>query len=281
VPSGAALVTISLFSYALVIDGLGVRLRSRSFAELNQLTGEAALWSRQSYYAAMAPSKGLVFPEDATVFPVKPEPEWNGGRTGGLSGWLTWDEGQRLESGYLSSRTATQLMVQRAFKSEARLVVREATPSNGGRPLAENRLQSNIRYLLLRDRNGDYFTASDIAVDTQAKLVRVEPASAEQELNDLAQAVVPGDLREKSMLGQSTLSFLLPSRRGWGGDAGQGDPVMKAGLLETSISVALNPTKHPLENGTYIAVVERPPLVPVGVPQVREAGSLHIIRGRY
>src|SRR5262249_24385644 len=60
VPAGALLVSVSLFGYALLTDGLSVRLRSRSFTELDQRTGEAAAWSWQSYYAAIAPSQGLV-----------------------------------------------------------------------------------------------------------------------------------------------------------------------------------------------------------------------------
>ena len=58
VPAGAAIVTGSLFLYALMTDGLSVRLRARSFTELDQRTGRAVAWSRQSYYAALAPSRG-------------------------------------------------------------------------------------------------------------------------------------------------------------------------------------------------------------------------------
>jgi hypothetical protein len=56
---------------------------------------------------------------------------------------------------------------------------------------------------------------------------------------------------------------------------------MASSLLEKNLAECLLPTKVPLENGTYIAVIESSPAVPVGVPRVRQEASLHVIRGRY
>ena len=61
VPLSAAVVTAALFAYALLADGLSVRLRVRSFTRLDQRRGTAATWARLSYYAGMAPSGGLKF----------------------------------------------------------------------------------------------------------------------------------------------------------------------------------------------------------------------------
>jgi hypothetical protein len=158
VPAGAVLVTASLFAFAVVSDGLTMRLRVRSFADLDQQTGRAAVWSRQSYYAAIAPSRGLRFPEDTTVFPIVYEP---GDSHHDKSTSLVWDGEQQLRGGYLSSRTASQFMVCRATNTKEKLVVREGADSS--RPLTvENHLATNIKYLLLRDRRGDYFFAKSI-----------------------------------------------------------------------------------------------------------------------
>ena len=86
------------------------RLRARSFADLDQRTGRAAVWSRQSYYSAIAPSQGLHFPDDTVVFPVSYQPG-DRSRTVRRS---VWDGDQQLRGGYLTSRTATQFMVCRA-----------------------------------------------------------------------------------------------------------------------------------------------------------------------
>jgi len=282
VPAGAAVVTLCLFTYALLTDGLGVRLRSRSFTALDQRTGEAAAWSRQSYYAAIAPSQGLVFPDDTTVFPIEYEPSRfaNGPNTN--TGKLIWDEGQHLKSGYLSSRTTTQFMLQRATKSQAKLIVKEG-PSAGQPPEVENKLTSNIRYLLLRDSRGDYFAAHSVANAAQAKLAKIDPANSEKELRKLAQAVEPDLPRNYDPnVHNNALSFLNPNYGYRGGvDGSAAQPLMAASLLERNLTESLLPTKQPLQNGTYIAVVESSPAVPVGVPRVRQEASFHVIRGRY
>ncbi len=100
VPVGAGAVTLVLFTYALISDGLGVRVRVRSFSEIDQQAGQAVSWSRQSYYAGLAPSGGLRFPDRAAVFPLEQYPaERRGGRLGTYE--LVWSEGQNLVSGYL------------------------------------------------------------------------------------------------------------------------------------------------------------------------------------
>src|SRR5262249_11813678 len=59
VPAVALLITGMLFMYAVIADGLSVRVRARSFTHIDQRAGEAACWTRLSYYAGLAPSDGL------------------------------------------------------------------------------------------------------------------------------------------------------------------------------------------------------------------------------
>jgi hypothetical protein len=56
---------------------------------------------------------------------------------------------------------------------------------------------------------------------------------------------------------------------------------MASSLLESNLAVATRPAAHPLASGTYVAVGGASPIVPYGVPRVREEASLHVIRGRY
>ena len=53
-------------------------------------------------------------------------------------------------------------MIQRATKTTAQLVVEEAAAA-GQPPEVENLLESEIRYLLLRDSRGDYFAGRSLA----------------------------------------------------------------------------------------------------------------------
>lgn len=282
VPVGAAVVTLCLFTYALLTDGLGVRLRSRSFTDLDQHSGEVAAWSRQSYYAAISPSQGLNFPDDTTVFPIQFEPSWNRGN-GSPTGKLTWDEGQRLTAGYLASRTATQFMIQRAAKTPIKLVVLEGKAA-GQPPSIENKLESEIRYLLLRDSRGDYYFAQGLDNAAKQDLAQIDPIAAEKDLRKLADAVEPDLPRgyDPNIHNNNALSFLNPNY-GWGGnvDGSAARPLMAASLLEKNIVESVLPSKRPLDPGTYTAIVETSAAVPVGVPRVRQEASLHVIRGRY
>ena len=122
VPLGAALVTLTLFAYALISDGLGVRVRMRSFTEIDQRAGRSVSWSRQSYYAGLAPSGGLTFPETVAVFPIEQYPaERQQGALG--TQWLVWGEQQNLATGYISSRSAAQFLVVESGPSSRRLLV--------------------------------------------------------------------------------------------------------------------------------------------------------------
>jgi len=280
VPVGAALVTISLFLFALFSDGLGMRLRVRSYTDLDQRTGRAAAWSRHSYYAGMAPSEGLVFPEDATVFPIVHEPAATGSDRATL---LIWDGNQQLRRGYLSSRTATQYMLCRATTTKNTLAVSE-TRNAGSPPTIENRLATRIRYLLLRDSRGDYFAGQSIADQAKKELRPVEPAVAATAMGKLADAVRPDVPHGYDPKFHDDNFFLrVGGRRARfvAGDGGAGDPTMDSSLLETNLKEALEPTKHSLVPGTYVAIVESSPVVSTGVRRGGEEASLHVIRGTY
>ena len=93
VPAGAALRDAALFAYALICDGLGVRVRVRGLIEIDQRVGRTVSWSRQSYYAGLAPSQGLASPNGrpcirSSCSPMErrwrfatPVRQWSGRRT--------------------------------------------------------------------------------------------------------------------------------------------------------------------------------------------------------
>lgn len=282
VPAGAGLVTAGLFTYALVTDGISVRMRARSFADLDQVTGQAAGWSRQSYYASIAPSRGLEYPEDCTVFGIGPDPI-NGSAEGSTGEVIRWDGRQKLQRGYISSRTNVQYMVERVTKSEAKLLVRDASPP-GQPPQIENRLGADIQYLLLRDRRGNYFDAADLAANAQTKLTKTSALAAEKHFRKIVLDVKPEFPigYDPTVKRDSLLKQLIPDYRGWMGvDAGSSLPIMGGSLLEANLAAATHPTNRPPLPGTYIAVLKSSPIVPAGVPAPREEASLHVLRGRY
>lgn len=257
-----------------------MRLRVRSFADLDQTTGRAAVWSRQSYYAAIAPSQGLHFPDDTTVFPMRHDP---GDRSRQRSTLLVWDGNQELRGSYLTSRTATQFMVCRATATQSRLIVTEGAAA-GSPPRVENHLAAKIKYLLLRDSRGHYFASSSIRDKATTALEKIELPQAEEALKSLAREVEPDlpagydDTRQH----ESFFNLFGNMRyRPAYSDAGAGDPLMTMSLLETNIRTSLTPTLTPPPPGGYIAIVESSPLVVTGVGPLKEEASFHLIRGRY
>src|SRR5262249_35712172 len=79
VPAAALLITGMLFLYAIVADGLSVRVGARSFTQIDQRLGEATCWSWLSYYAGIAPADGLKFTAETAVIPLDSEPSENEG----------------------------------------------------------------------------------------------------------------------------------------------------------------------------------------------------------
>jgi hypothetical protein len=281
VPIGAVLVTLSLFAFAVVSDGLGTRLRVRSYAELDQATGRAAVWSRQSYYAGIAPSRGLKFPDDTTVFPVTHEP---GSSTNDKSTLLVWDGDQHLRGGYLASRTATQFVACRATTTAAKIVVQESTSAQATLPI-ENLLGANINFLVVCDSRGDYFSGTSIRDKSKAELKKTDPATAQKTMNDMAtddavRPAQPEGFNDRSW-NDNLLSIFGVRRYRYGtSDSGAGEPVMSDSLLETHLSAATS-TSARLPSCSFVVILERSPLVSTGVGPINEEASFHVIRGRY
>ena len=140
VPLGAGIVTACLLFYAVASDGFGVRTRLRSFTELDTATNTAVSWSRQSYYAGVAPSEGLVFPRTSAVFPLDAVPQKEDRRNRGI----VWNEHQVLASGFITSRSMSQYMVVNAAPSEIRISVDDAKGVQ-----VTNQLQVDVEQLVV------------------------------------------------------------------------------------------------------------------------------------
>ena len=150
VPLAAMLLTGSLFAYAILSDGFGTTVRAQSVTTLDQRTGDAACWSRLSYYAGLAPGQGLTMPDDVAVYPIIPG--WNDTDVDasiGAARELEWaDHEAKMTRGWLRSRTPMQYLTVRARKSPHRL---ELTPA-GGKIRAVNQLGTAIRFVLVTDK---------------------------------------------------------------------------------------------------------------------------------
>lgn len=278
VPLGAILVTAGLFGFAIVADGFGTRLRIRSFAELDQQTGRAAVHSWQSYYAAVAPSAGLQFPDDTAVFPFLADSNSSSSEKSTL---LVWDKQQNLRSGFITARAPTQFVATRATTTEARVLINQS--ATDAPPKIQNKLGATIRLLVLRDKQGQYFTSESLPADGQRELQVIDLPNAQKALQKLAKAVEPLEPEgyDAGYQNDSLLAIFGMRRWRYGSDLSSGE--MSQSLLETSLDTIENPNadRPPLLPGSYIAVLEHSPLVVTGVGPAREEQSLHVLRGRY
>jgi hypothetical protein len=268
-----------------VADGLGVRVRARSFTEIDQRSGDAVTWTRLSYYAGIAPSGGLTFSAEMAVYPILAEPDFNsyGRRTTREIEWAgmgTSDPAaarQHLTSGWLQSRTPTQFLTVRARKSELLLEVSDAA-SAGDPPQVTNRLQTRIERLFLLDSRGSWFVAEDVADQTAATLQPSAFADVQQALSTLESAHM---LRPpEGLTGQNSNMFGFNNRRWYGPQSGSNYAVGPS-LLERSLTDPCGIDKGAVPPRSYIAIVEHSPEVEHGVSGLTEEASFHMIVGRW
>jgi hypothetical protein len=286
VPVGAAIVTIGLFTYALVSDGLGVRARARSVTHLDQRTGQMECLARQTYYAGLAPSGGLTFPLDTAVFPIEERPWTQGESAQGHRRQLIWtDDEQQLRSGYLRSREPTQFLLVRSAESTKKLDLQSPGP---GELAATNHLGVKIQQVVARDAAGNYFQGSELVDGAQQKLTPAADYNAAVKslsvvYNDNRPALPLGYDMSASSVGlfgfresynynsyhyrRNSNGFLPP-------------PSFHSSILESLLRYAA--VGHAgLEPGSYFALVEKSPEMPIGCRQVTEQGSFHAVLGHW
>ena len=280
IPVSAGVVTAALFAYAVLADGLYTRARVRSVTQIDQRNQRAACWSRISYYAGLAPSRGLTFSDDIVVIPL--ERIARGEREPRRD--LIWQGDQWLVSGWLRSRTPTQLLTVRSRASRFGLDIDDARAAEGELSV-RNGLGSEIHQLLVRTKDGEYFGSSDVAPDAANKAIPVDPVKVLEQLRPFFGKAQPGlpqgvDVSNASIYG-SRNSF---RRMGYYYTRGDKTTTTKTGRLETTLATLQRsiPDKgsNGLAPGSYVAVVRKSPEVELGT-EATEESSLHVVIGKW
>lgn len=283
-PAVAIVFTLGLYVYATIADGFGTRLRARSVTLIDQPLGEFASWSRQSYYAGMAPAEGLSFPRSAVVYPLLPN--WKEGGSDDESSVqreiLIEGDHQRLTEGWLRSRETTQYLVIDVGENDARLEVN----AKDSQVTVTNQLGAELERLYVVDESAQWWEVEDVEQGEQARLDPADRRAAELEIRtligDAAPAFPPGLesggwSRGPSRRRTQTDSYddpLLDYGQGSGG----------GGRLESLIGLVSGMDSGmpvPLAAGTYLAVSRTTTQAPVGLDHAKEEGSLHVTIGRW
>jgi len=278
VPVGAVLVTFALMNYALITDGLGTRVRARSYATIDQTTGRAVSWSRQTYYAGLAPSAGLSFPSDTAFYPIDQAPTSRRYRPR-AERWLAWDEEQNLTDGYLHSRTMTQFMVVDSHRSERGLRVVESD-GDGTAPRVTNDLGADIAQVVLCDASGKCYWAEKIESGQQFRPQPIDRQEAARHLR-----IAKNENRPAFPIGYDSRYYRNAfgvRRRSWTDvDQSLPPPKFEDGILERSIHRAFYSDARNLKPRSYLAITETTVEVPLGYHSLQEEASFHVIHGRW
>jgi hypothetical protein len=275
VPLGALLVTGSLYGFALFKDGLGTRARVRSYSELLP-TGEVAAWSRQAYYAGVAPSSGLVYPRTATVLPIEFDPNLDAGGNRVIE---FSKENLRFTGGYLRSRATSQHLVMNVAKTSGELRIRRDADEKP--PTVANELTCGIDQLLILD-DGEAYWTSALAEGKSTTTQAISIEDARKRLLDLFtehQATMP-------------TGFNPQGSNGWQGRRYYGEtldhqfslPNASTSLLERGLVDIINdvdPGKVPMGRHFIAIALEAPDFVPLGVQSARQMAGFHVIRGHW
>jgi hypothetical protein len=284
VPIAAGLTTASLFAYAILSDGFGTSVRVLSYTALDQRTGEAACWSRLSFYSGLAPGQGLTMPDDVTVYPIIPG--WNVGTTDpylSAERDLMWETNQvKLTRGWLRSRTPTQFLSIRARKSPHTL---ELLPADE-RIRATNKLGTPIKFVAVADDNGNLFSGNNLGIDSRTMLQPVERIEAVRSFRQLFldnQPEIPTELSAPDS--DFTLLEERRQRRVYRQYGFQySDDALANSLASEAIDELAGLTSVPALNlfpRSYVAVTETGPEVVIGMSGAKEQASFHVVVGQW
>ncbi len=285
VPLAALLMTATLFAYAIVADGFGTTVRAHSFTTLDQRTGEAACWTRLSYYSGLAPGEGLTMPSDIVLYPIIPG--WNESTvdaTLGVNRDVVWNANEaKLSRGWLRSRKPTQYLTVRARKSPHRLEL----AAGGGKLRATNKLGTAVHLVLVVDEAGKLLAGEDLADGAVSFLQPIERVDAVRQFRKL---VTDNEPQPPPALADSDSHFAAMQRRqrrqmyrGRFGlqysEAKLGDNLVK-GVLDDLAGLTGGPALE-LPPRSYVAVTATGPEVEFGMRGADEVGSFHVIEGQW
>lgn len=274
VPAAALVVTLSLLGYAILGDGLGLKIRPRTLTILDPARGAGLCWQRLSFYAGLAPSGGLTFSPETAVFPLVAQPSPYG--RGQATRVVVWGEHQNLTRGWLASRTPTQFVTLRVAGTSASLGVVAA----GSGVELNNRLGTDLLQIVVADDQGRFFHAADLADGKSA-------AAKEMALGEAMGKLTPIMARARPEAPAEMINGGWVSQRGYGFsgfDSPWPDPHQETSRLEQTLEQLSDSGKAgqlPLGPRSYAAIVRRSPLAEYGYEPVEEAGELHVILGRW
>ena len=282
VPLGAGIVTSALFTYALISDGLGVRVRARSLTRIDQTNGRTVSWSRQSYYAGLAPSTGMSFPVDAAVYPLDHRPTGRYGQPKDLGRRIRWSGEQRLTQGYLNSRSTSQVVVIESRDTNLGIELDE--PAAGATTQqATNRLGVDVEQLVVRLSDGRWLACGELPAGRSVQLHAIDVKEFPTRWNKLFAAERPEYPVGFDPNQVENAAAIFGNAYSWWQtiDRGLPAPTTATSILERGLRNIGNLKLDAMQRRSYIAVVRQAPNASLGIESVSEEASFHVVTGNW
>ena len=262
---GISLVTVvTLVVFAICDDGIVARSRVVSFTRIDQPARNSWSVSRQNYYAAFAPSRGLEFPANAELFHVTNLDESSDQALKRVERSDEQRQSRFFQRDYMASRTNSQFLVLQSQKTDLRLQVQEDSASSAW--AVTNQLGARLRHLWVVDSQGKLHYASGVAPLDSAKLAPSDEAAFK--------ALMAHALNGREVTMPPAFFGWIPvdMPRSWRGQSN--------GMLEDALQASARFASPP-QPRTYLAIAETAPrTLPIGM-SAREEHSFHIIRGNW
>jgi hypothetical protein len=174
---------------------------------------------------------------------------------------MVWEGVQRLTRGWLSSRTPTQYLTISSREADKRLIVEPGTDNLS----IKNELGTGIKMLIVEDHDGKIYMGEQIQAGSSVALAPKTQVQAMLKLRTLFSnndpQFPPGTI-ESLALGSGI--ELMP---------------FSQNLMETQLSAITSAATKGWGAGTYVAVTDRGVHVSLGIEDITEDSSFHVIRG--
>jgi hypothetical protein len=171
------------------------------------------------------------------------------------------------------------LLVLQSGDSARQLVVSGGSADEP--PTVENRLGTDILWLVLRGEDGRFFDAGELADGQTTRLRMVEPAATSEELRRLYSVSRP-EFPEgyDTNYYRNTFGF---SRRYYYLDVDREltPPSSNQGMLERNLRFQANSGVEELPHRSYLAITRSGVEVPLGYDRLREEASFHLLFGTW
>ncbi|MEE2935531.1 MAG: hypothetical protein VYA84_05995 [Planctomycetota bacterium] len=260
-PLLALLMTLGIFGYALISDGVQTQVRTRQITWVDAASGYQLQQNRQTYFAASGREEGIRLPDDVALYPVQYSSIY---RDGYYNRGMREVESEVVEVGgdrvhrgdFFPSRRQVQYLTLAV--NEVMGYVRFSEPDS----VATNELELNFEKLLVRDFSGKYWAVSNLAAG-ESQVMQPADQTALAEL--LGPTVLPPEVEVPELRQRSYFGI------GMGGQV----PGDELSLLESR----LEQWAEKMPTSSFLGIAE-PEQGRLGVDEVRILESGHVIMGR-